>query len=86
LSHFDRDLYPDRDTWARKLKASHVRVQWDPERSLQLTPLPHRSIQIGLSGEAVDRYMDEWIVGISDVTGTARAIKNHLRDGDFGPY
>jgi hypothetical protein len=45
-----------------------VRVQWDPERSLRLGVLPYRSLQVGLSGAAVDRYVDDWIVGITDVT------------------
>src|ERR1700733_12839841 len=34
LSHYDRDVHPDRAAWARRLKTSPVRVQWDPERSL----------------------------------------------------
>jgi len=82
LSHFDRDLYPDRAAWSRQLKASTVRVQWDPERSLRLGALPYRSLQVGLSGEAVDRYVDEWTVSIADVTPTVRTIRDRLRDGD----
>ncbi|WP_345625000.1 DUF4291 domain-containing protein [Rugosimonospora acidiphila] len=81
LSHFDRSLYPDRDAWTRRLAVSRVRVQWDPERSLRLEPLPYRSLQLGLSGEAVDRYVDEWTVGLTDVTGTARTIADRVRRG-----
>jgi hypothetical protein len=51
-----------------------VRVQWDPERSLQLERLDHRAIQVGLGGEAVGRYVDEWIEGISDVTSLAHDL------------
>jgi hypothetical protein len=51
-----------------------VRVQWDPERSLQLERLDHRTIQVGLGGEAVGRYVDEWIEGISDVTSLAHDL------------
>ncbi len=64
------------------MKASPVRVQWDPERSLQLAALPYRSLQVGLSGRAVDRYVDEWIVAITDVTPSARRIHELLRAGD----
>jgi hypothetical protein len=49
LSHFDHTRYPDRPTWAKLIKTSPVRVQWDPERSLHLAALPYRSLQIGLS-------------------------------------
>jgi hypothetical protein len=82
LSHFDPDRYPDREAWARAVKASPVRVQWDPERSLRLNPLPYRSLQVGLSGPAVDRYVDEWTIGLVDVTGTAHAVRDLLRAGD----
>ncbi|MGK5671520.1 DUF4291 domain-containing protein [Micromonospora sp. URMC 106] len=82
LSSFDRDRYPDRETWSRRLRASPVRVQWDPERSLRLAPLPHRSLQVGLSGEAVRRYVDEWLVTLTDVTPTAHAVRAALEAGD----
>ncbi|MEU4781971.1 DUF4291 domain-containing protein [Micromonospora sp. NPDC023633] len=82
LSSFDRDRHPDREAWSRRLRASPVRVQWDPERSLRLAPLPHRSLQVGLSGEAVRRYVDEWLVGLTDVTPTAHAVRAALDAGD----
>ena len=82
LSHFDPALHADRPTWSRRLRQSPVRVQWDPERSLRLAPLPHRSLQVGLSGGAVDRYVDDWTVTITDVTPTVRAIRQHLLAGD----
>jgi hypothetical protein len=74
LSDFDRDLYPDRPTWARKVRTSPVRVQWDPERGLDGQPLPYRSLQVGLGGVAVDRYVDEWVATITDITDLVRKI------------
>jgi hypothetical protein len=82
LSHFARDLYPDKAAWRERLRATPVRVQWDPERSLHLGPLDHRSIQIGLTGEAVARYVDEWTVGLTDVTGLAHRVRDLVRAGD----
>jgi hypothetical protein len=55
-----------------------VRVQWDPERDLLLAPLDHRSIQIGLSGAAVQRYVHTWITGITDATSVPRQIHEAL--------
>jgi hypothetical protein len=49
-------------------------VQWDPERDLFLNKLDYRSIQIGLSGEAVFRYVNEWIVEIQDITEECKTI------------
>lgn len=82
LSHYDRSLHADHAQWSRELKRSSVRVQWDPERSLRLGELPYRSLQVGLGGTAVDRYVDEWIVGLDDVTGQARSIRARLDQGD----
>jgi hypothetical protein len=82
LSHYQRGLHPDRATWQRELKRAPVRVQWDPERDLRLRELPYRSLQLGLGGTAVPLYVDEWITGITDVTGLARTIRGHLDDDD----
>ncbi|MFI0963289.1 DUF4291 domain-containing protein [Streptomyces sp. NPDC021080] len=82
LSHYVRGLHPDRSAWQRDLKRAPARVQWDPERDLHLQPLPHRSLQLGLSGEASARYADEWIVSINDVTPLAHEIHALVKDGE----
>ncbi len=58
-----------------------VRVQWDPERSVALEKLEHRAIQVGLGREAVDRYVDEWVTKIEDVTPLAHEIARLVADG-----
>ncbi|MER6614141.1 DUF4291 domain-containing protein [Streptomyces xantholiticus] len=83
LSHFDRSRFATEAGWREALRSSPVRVQWDPERDLGLNPLPQRAIQIGLSGPAVDRYVDDWITGIRDVTPLAHAIRRKVADGDL---
>ena len=75
-------LHASREVWQRELRRAPVRFQWDPERDLQLRPLPWRSLQLGLSGAVVDRYVDEWTVGIADVTALAHRVRTLLRDGD----
>ncbi|WP_053712216.1 DUF4291 domain-containing protein [Streptomyces sp. NRRL B-3648] len=81
LSHYVPALHPDQAAWKRELARSPARVQWDPERDLHLNPLPHRSLQLGLAGEAAARYADEWIVGIEDVTPLATEIHALVRSG-----
>lgn len=83
LSSYVRGLHSDRSTWQRQVKRSPARVQWDPERDLRLRPLPNRSLQLGLSGEAVERYADEWTVSISDVTPLAHRIHELVGGGDL---
>jgi hypothetical protein len=80
LSHVDRSV--DADLQARdEAKKMPVRVQWDPERDIRLQRLPWRSIQIGLSGEAVRRYTDDWIDGIDDVTELAHSVARLVTNG-----
>lgn len=83
LSHHDGDVYPDRAAWGRRLHATTVRIQWDPERDLHLRPLAHRSLQLGLAGWATRAYADEWLVSVRDVTGLAHEIHDLVRAGEL---
>jgi hypothetical protein len=82
LSHYEPGTYASQQEWADRRSASPVRVQWDPERSLLLDPLPWRSIQIGLSGEAATQYVHNWITGLADITTTAYEIRDLIAAGD----
>ena len=82
LSHFDAAHDDNEEEWIRRKEKSPVRIQWDPERDIRLERLEHRSIQIGLSGIAVEKYVDEWIQGISDVTDLARTLESAVATDD----
>jgi hypothetical protein len=84
LSHFDPAIHESERDWSERRDATDVRVQWDPERSLRLERLEQRTIQIGLSGDAVRSYVGEWIVAIDDVTPLAREIGGLVAAGDLG--
>ncbi|MFD7025722.1 DUF4291 domain-containing protein [Promicromonospora sukumoe] len=81
LSHFDRSLYDDAAAWAERKASSPVRVQWDPERTPAGGALEYRSLQVGIGGVAVDAYVDEWVVGLTDVTDQVRAWRAELTAG-----
>ncbi len=83
LSHFDPEIHADETSWSAQVEHSPVRIQWDPERDLHHRPLDHRSIQIGLRGEAVDAYVEKWIVTLTDITATMREIATHLQTGNL---
>ncbi|GAA1370704.1 DUF4291 domain-containing protein [Streptomyces beijiangensis] len=82
LSHFDRTVHSAKEDWRAELKESPVRIQWDPDRSMTLNPLEYRAIQVGLSGESVKRYVEEWITGITDITPLVHSIRSDIRAGD----
>ncbi|MCA3175838.1 MAG: DUF4291 domain-containing protein [Burkholderiales bacterium] len=79
LSHADESM--SKEEWEAKKNASPVRIQWDPERDLFLRPLEHRAIQIGLSKEAIRRYVNEWICNITEVTPLAHEIRALVQEG-----
>ncbi|MFB7517782.1 DUF4291 domain-containing protein [Streptomyces sp. NPDC056144] len=83
LSHYARGFHADEASWKRELRDAPARVQWDPERDLRLNPLPYRSLQLGLAGEASRRYADEWTVSVRDVTPLAHEIHGLVRAGDL---
>ncbi|KAK3379195.1 hypothetical protein B0T24DRAFT_610955 [Lasiosphaeria ovina] len=55
-----------------------VRIQWDPERTVRLEKLGHRSIQIGVPGGLSAHWAENLIVSIEDVTQAARDLKKLL--------
>lgn len=61
-----------------KNKDAKVVVQWDPERSPKVGKLSYRSIQVGVPSQMTKTWIDEWIVGIEDVTERARKLRAEL--------
>lgn len=67
--------------WQKLIQTSQVRCQWDPERTPDGSPLPYRSLQLGLRGEAVSHYVDDWIVRLSDITDYVKDLNQKRRSG-----
>jgi hypothetical protein len=83
LADYHPEIYGTHEAWQERKRASPVRIQWDPERSIALDKLDHRAIQVGLGGDSVDRYVGEWIQGIEDVTPLAHEIHSLIQQGDL---
>lgn len=92
LSHFESTVHYSYDAWKKTLKDSPVRIQWDPEKDIFLQSLNYRSIQIGLSGIAIENYISDWIVSINDITQYSKQIHQLITDNkinqakDLLPY
>lgn len=81
LSRFDSTTYNSYATWQQQLNISPIRIQWDPDRDIFSNPLPCKAIQIGLSSIAVEKYINNWIINIKDITDMCRNIKLLLKNG-----
>lgn len=69
------------EAWQKQVQNSDIRVQWDPERDIYGNALDYRSIQIGLRGEAVRQYVQNWIVTVQDITGFVTELRNQKEHG-----
>lgn len=75
LSSYSASVHESYQAWRGILREKPVRIQWDPERDWRLNIIDGvRAIQIGLSGEAVERYVNEWTIKIEDITALGREI------------
>src|SRR5208337_2751170 len=74
-------IYRDAAHWRQEFDKAVVHVQWDPERNLRGTTLPYRSIQVGISRHIIRKYVDEWLLEITDCTELVRKIHAALQSG-----
>ena len=79
LSSYHAEKGEFREEWKERVEKSQVRCQFDPDRDIYGNPLEIRAIQLGLRGEFVNRYVDDWIINITDITEEVKKLKN-LRD------
>lgn len=82
LSAYNDDMGIGYAEWKEQIKKSDVRCQWDPERDIFGNPLEYRSIQLGLRGDAVKKYVNEWIMNITDITDYVKELNEKRRNGE----
>lgn len=75
-------IYRDQQDWRQQMDSAVVHVQWDPERNMRGVALPLDSIQVGLSRHIIERYVNQWTLGIQDVTPLVRKIHDLLARGE----
>ena len=81
ISTYSENMDVNYTEWKEKIKRSDIRCQWDPERDLSGNPLGYRSIQLGLRGDAVRKYVYEWIVNITDITDYVKELNEKKNMG-----
>ena len=59
------------------IKESDVRVQWDPEKDVDGNNLSYRSLQLGLRGQTLYEYVNDWIVGLTDITDYVKELNTY---------
>ena len=67
-SSFSPEAFDSERTWRAAGESSSGRMQWDPDHDPSGAPLGRRAIQLGVRGETLARFVNEWIVSIEDVS------------------
>ena len=83
LSSFREVSNLPKEEWKDKLDNLEVRCQWDPDRDIYGNPIGRRAIQLGIKGETVKKYINDWIVNITDITDKVIEMRNSIQNGTF---
>lgn len=84
LTSYDKS-YGREKTWREQLNNSNVRIQWDPDHDYKGGKLPRRAVQIGIKNDALQKFNNQFIVSIQDITSfvkTQKAVINNNQE-DF---
>lgn len=79
LTAYEPQVHRSVQAWDAAFSAATVHIQWDPERTLGGGKTQEGSIQVGLSRHIIQEFTQDWIVGLEDLTATAKKIRA-LRD------
>lgn len=82
-SSFSKEVYNTKENWKLALENSEVRCQWDPDRDIYGNAQVRRAIQLGIRGDILDKYVNDWIFQIEDITGTVVELKKSIQQGSF---
>ncbi|MFK7972442.1 MAG: DUF4291 domain-containing protein [Bacteroidia bacterium] len=82
-SAYKEDIYHNIDNWKAKLKASNVRLQWDPDHDIYGEKQARRAIQLGLRGEIQKTFNDDMIVEIINITPFVKEEKAKIDKGEI---
>jgi hypothetical protein len=81
LTSYDKS-FGDEQIWREKLNNSNVRIQWDPDHDFKGEKLKRRAVQIGIKNDALQRFNNEYIKSIQDITSFVKEQKKSIDNKD----
>lgn len=70
--------WEDERAWKSAGNRSDVRLQWDPDHHPTGAPLERRALQLGLRGDTLRRFAQEWPLEIVDMSGFVAEQRAHV--------
>ncbi len=77
------ERHATREEWQRAVAGSDVRIQWDPDHDPMGTRCERRALQIGMRGAALRRFVEEYTVGIEDVSALVAEGREHRSEPEL---
>ncbi|MCD6063880.1 MAG: hypothetical protein K0R82_1791 [Flavipsychrobacter sp.] len=68
MTTFYKEIYGSNASWKKQLETSEVQLQWEPYHDLHGNKTERKAVKIGLSGNMLERFNNEWIQEIKNVT------------------
>jgi len=82
-SSYVTGVYTSTEDWKTRFAESPVRLQWDPDHDPRGDKQARRAIQLGLAGEVLRQYAQNWIVSLEDISAFVAEQRAHAQSYDF---
>ena len=80
-STFVPEIYASETEWKKAVQRSNVRLQWDPDHHPSGAKLARRAIQLGLRGDVLKTYAQEWIIDIENISDFVQQQRQNIVPG-----
>jgi len=81
-SSYVPEVYSSPQKWKDRLSESPVRLRWDPDHDPHGGKQERRAIQLGLAGDVLRQYVQNWIVSIEDISGFVTEQRANAQSAD----
>lgn len=82
-SSYKPKVYETRENWKAELSLKNVRLQWDPDHDIYGKKQARRAVQLGLKNEFIQKFNQNMIKEIVDLTNFVRSQKMKIDKGEI---
>lgn len=72
MSSFYKNIYGTNHNWEQELSRSDIQLQWESYHDLLGNKTDRKAVKIGIKGDMLQRYNNEWIQKIENITTFVR--------------
>ena len=84
MTTFYKDIYGDNATWKRELEHSNIQLQWEPYHDLYGNKTDRKAVKIGVNGDMLQRFNNEWIQEIRNITPFVQEQQELVKADNIG--